>query len=282
RLRFDFTHFAVPSGEDLSRVEKQINEWVQESIPVNVEIMTVDDAKKTGAMALFDEKYKGDVRVVSVGGVSKELCAGTHLRNTGEIGLFKIISSGSTAAGIRRIEALTGMAAYSHAAENDNFMQEMKELFKAVNLQDLSDRIKKTVKDERELEKKLQDMKKQGVLANVDGYLKNARDVDGMTVLTVKLIDTDKETVRELGDILRQKVKKAVIVIASVADGKVAFVSMVSDELTDRLDAAKIVKQVAAICRGGGGGKKNMAEAGGKDPSKVDEALAMVEKAVRG
>jgi alanyl-tRNA synthetase len=281
RLRFDFTHFAALTDEEVRKTEKMVNKWVQESIPVTVQVMTVNEAKNTGAMALFEEKYKGDARVVSVGDVSKELCAGTHLRNIGEIGLFKIISSASTAAGIRRIEALTGECSYAMVVENEDFIKELKGAFKTVDMKELEDKIKKLIRDHRELEKKVEEVKKAGILKDVDEYVKGAKIINGASVITLKFNDVEKDAVRELGDVLRGRLKNAVIVIASVNEGRLAFLSMVTDDLTARFDAAKIVKQVAAVCGGGGGGKKNMAEAGGKDLSKIDEALAEVEKAVK-
>jgi alanyl-tRNA synthetase len=282
RLRFDFTHFAPLTVEEIRNVEKTVNGWIQKSMTVSVDVMTVDDAKKTGAMALFEEKYKGDVRVVSVGGVSKELCAGTHLHNIGEAGLFKIISSSSTAAGIRRIEALTGEASYARVLENEGFINDMRETFKTNGLKELGEKVARLIKDNRELEKQVEDVKKAGIMKNIDEYISSAVDVGGVKVITLKFGDVEKDVVRQLGDVLREKVKKGVIVIASVAGGRISFLSMVTDDLTDRLDASKIVKQVAAVCGGGGGGKRNMAEAGGRDASKIDEALLTVAKAVRG
>ena len=282
RLRFDFTHFAPMTDEETRRVEKTVNDWIQKSLPVSVKVMTVTDAKNTGAMALFEEKYRGDVRVVSMGDVSKELCAGTHLRNIGEVGLFKIVSSSSTAAGIRRIEAATGEASYAMVQENEDFIKGMRETFRTGNLKELEEKIGRLIKDNRELEKKVEDVKKAGIMKNIDEYIKSAVDVDGVKVITLKFGNVEKDAVRQLGDVLREKVKKSVIVIASVTEGKISFLSMVTDDLTDRLDASKIVRQVAAVCGGGGGGKKNMAEAGGRDESKIDEALLAVVTAVKG
>ncbi len=282
RLRFDFTHFAPLTDEEIRRVEKTVNDWIQKSIPVSVKVMTVTEAKNTGAMALFEEKYRGEVRVVSMGGVSKELCAGTHLGNIGETGLFKIVSSSSTAAGIRRIEALTGEASYTMVLENEDFIKGMRETFRTGSLKELEEKIGRLIKDNRELEKKVEEVKKAGIMKNIDEYINSAVDVDGVKVITLKFNNVEKEAVRQLGDVLREKVKKSVIVIASATEGKISFLSMVTDDLTERLDASKIVKQVAAICGGGGGGKKNMAEAGGRDESKIDEALLTVVKAVKG
>jgi alanyl-tRNA synthetase len=282
RLRFDFTHFAALTDEEVATVERMINKWVQQSVAVSVTTMSVEEAKNSGAMALFEEKYKGEVRVVTVGDISKELCAGTHLHNIGEIGLFKIVSSSSTAAGIRRIEATTGDASYQQVLENENILKELKVSFKTSDNAELKDKINKMVKEFKELDKKVSEVKKAGMMKNVDEYIAAAKDVNGIKVITIRFADADKEAVRQLGDVLREKVKKAVMVIASTAQGRISFLAMVTDDITDKYDASKIVKRAAAICGGGGGGKKNMAEAGGKDVSKIDEALAEVEKAVRG
>ncbi len=282
RLRFDFTHFAPLTDDEVKRTEKMVNNWVQESMPVTVQVMTVDEAKKTGAMALFEEKYRGDVRVVSMGNVSKELCAGTHLKNIGQIGLFKIISASSTAAGIRRIEAVTGEVSYEMTVENEDFIRNMKEIFKTSGMRELGEKVGRLIKENKELEKKVGEVKKAGIMKDMDEYIKAAVDVDGVKVITLRFDNVEKEAVRQLGDVLREKVRRAVIVIASVTEGRISFLSMVTDDLTDRLDASKIVKQVAAVCGGGGGGKKNMAEAGGREVSKIDEALLAVVKAVKG
>ncbi len=282
RLRFDFTHYAALSEHEVRLAEKMVNKWIQESVPVEVEVMSVEDAKNTGAMALFEEKYKGEVRVVSVGHISKELCAGTHLHNIGEIGLFKIVSSASTAAGIRRIEAITGDASYALVLENEGTIKELKTVFKTSDTNELKEKINKMLREFKELDKKVNEVKKAGMMKDVDEYIAQAKDVNGTKVITIRFTDADKEAVRALGDVLREKMKKTVIVIASTAGEKISFLAMVTDDITDKHDASKIVKRAAAICGGGGGGKKNMAEAGGKDASKIDEALLEVEKAVRG
>ncbi|MEI7542115.1 MAG: alanine--tRNA ligase [bacterium] len=282
RLRFDFTHYEALTEQEVRAVEKMINQWIQESVPVQVAVMSVEAAKNTGAMALFEEKYKGEVRVVSVGNISKELCAGTHLHNIGEIGLFKILSSASTAAGIRRIEAITGNASYAMVLENENTIKELKAIFKTSDITEMKDKINKMIKEFKELDKRVNEVKKAGMMKNVEDYISAAKEINGVKVITIRFAEADKEAVRQLGDVLREKMKKAVIVIASTADDKISFLAMVTDDITDKYDASKIVKRAAAICGGGGGGKKNMAEAGGKDISKLDEALLEVEKAVKG
>lgn len=282
RLRFDFTHYEALTEQEVRAVEKMVNQWIQESLPVQVAVMSVEAAKNTGAMALFEEKYKGEVRVVSVGNISKELCAGTHLHNIGEIGLFKILSSASTAAGIRRIEAVTGNASYAIVLENENTIKELKAIFKTSDITEMKDKISKMIKEFKELDKQVNEVKKAGMMKNVEDYISGAKEINGVKVITIKFAEADKEAVRQLGDVLREKLKKAVIVIASTVNEKISFLAMVTDDITDKYDASKIVKRAAEICGGGGGGKKNMAEAGGKDISKIDEALLEVEKAVKG
>jgi len=276
RLRFDFTHFAQLTDDEIKKVQFIMNGWIQESYDVKVELLDFHEAKAKGAMALFDDKYKDKVRMVTVGDVSLELCAGTHISNSGEIGMVKILYSGSTSAGVRRIEAVTGRAAEALLNEYDEFINGLKEQFKVSSIEDIKDRVKKLSAENKELEKNLADIKKAGVLKNVDGYLDSAAEINGYKFITAKFENADKKAVRELGDILKARVKKGAALIVNSADGKVSFLSVVSDDATDKLDAGKIVKTAAAVCGGGGGGRKDMAEAGGKDPSKVDEAVIKV------
>jgi alanyl-tRNA synthetase len=282
RLRFDFTHFAQLTDEEIRKVERLVNRWVQDASQVITEEMGLEEAKKRGAMAFFEEKYKNNVRTVTIGEVSMELCGGTHLKNTGEIGLFKIVSSTSTAAGIRRIEAKTGDAAFDMFSEYEDFIKKLRSKFKSSEITEIDEKIAKLITENREMEKEIQNLKKADILKDVDGYIKNAKDVNGIKAVTVKFKDAGKEAVRSLGDILKQKMKRAVIVIANIQGGKISFLSVVTDDLTDRLDASKIVKGIAAVCGGGGGGRRDMAEAGGKDPGKADEALALLEGMIKG
>jgi alanyl-tRNA synthetase len=282
RLRFDFTHYSQLTGEEIRKVERLVNKWVQNADEVRTEEMEFAEAKKKGAMALFEEKYKAKVRTVTIGDVSMELCGGTHLKNTGEIGLFKVISSASTAAGVRRIEAVTGQASLEMMIEYENFMENVRTKLKATGTADAENKIAKLITEHREMEKEIQNIKKADVLKDVDGYIKNAKEINDVKAVVLKFKGADKESIRSLGDILKQKMKKAVIMIANIQEDKVAFLSVVTDDLTDRFDAAKIVKTVAAVCKGGGGGRRDMAEAGGKDASKTDEALKLVEELVKG
>ena len=244
-------------------------------------MLTIAEAKATGAMALFEEKYGDKVRVISVGQVSKELCAGTHLNNSGEMGLFRIISSGSTAAGIRRIEAVTGEVAYEMALEHEEFVLAMKETFKASELKDLSQKVNTFMADFKTLEKKVGEINKAGILKNVDSYIEKGKDINGIKVITMKFDNVDGKVIRELCDVIKGKVKAAVIFAANISGDKVAFICAVTKDAVDRLDAGKIVKEAAVLCGGGGGGRKDMAEAGGKDITKVDAAIKQVEETVK-
>jgi alanyl-tRNA synthetase len=281
RLRFDFTHFSQLTDEEIKKVERLVNKWVQDASPVNTEEMEFAEAKKRGAMALFEEKYKARVRTVTVPGVSMELCGGTHLKNTGEIGLFKVMQSSSTASGIRRIEAVTGAASLDLLVMYDDFIKSLKARFKLSETKEIEDRLAKVLAENREMEKEIQNMKKADILKDVDGYIKSAREINGVRGLTLKFKGAAKDAVRSLGDLLKQKMKKAAIVIANVQEEKVSFLAVVTDDLTDRLDASVIVKAVAAVCGGGGGGRRDMAEAGGKEPEKTDEALSKLDEILK-
>jgi alanyl-tRNA synthetase len=190
--------------------------------------------------------------------------------------MVKIISYGSTAAGVRRIEAITGRGAEALFGEYDDFINGLKEQFKVSSIDDIKERLKKLASENREMEKSISEYKKADVLKNVESYLDSAAEINGYKFITVKFADADKKAVRDLGDILKARVKKGAALIANSAEGKISFLCVVSDDASGKLDAGKIVKEAAAVCGGGGGGRKDMAEAGGKDPSKVDEAINKV------
>ncbi|MFW6210859.1 MAG: DHHA1 domain-containing protein, partial [bacterium] len=273
RLRFDFTHFAQLAPEELAKTEELVNKWVQESEAIEVEEMEFCKAKEKGAIALFDEKYGEKVRTVSVKDISMELCGGTHIKNTGQIGFFKIVNAGSTAAGVRRIEAVTGETAVRLAKENELFVEEIKAEFKSRDLKELREKLYKLHTGYKELEKKLADAKKGDMLKKVDEYIADAVEVNGARLVLLKFQNADKNAVRGLGDVLKAKMKNGVIVIANVMEKRVSFLVMVTKDAAGGFDASEIIKSVAAVCGGGGGGRKDMAEAGAKDVSKVDEAL---------
>ncbi len=282
RLRFDFTHFAQLKDEEIKKIERMVNKWILENLQVIKKEMTFKEAKEKGAIALFEEKYGEKVRTVTVGDVSMELCGGTHVDNIGEIGLFKIVSSSSVSAGIRRIEAITGNKAFDLLVTLNDFAENLKERFKATDLNELQEKIQKLMDEKKEMEKQIQKTIKTDVLKNVDSYIASAKDINGIKIITIKLDGIEKSIIRELGDILKHKTKKAIIVIANIFSDKVSLLSVVTDDLTDKFDASGIIKTIASKCGGSGGGRRDMAEAGGKDVKKVDEALKLVDEIVQG
>ncbi len=277
RLRFDFSHFAALDKEEIAKVEAIVNEQIMAGIEVVTKEMTLDEAKKTGAMALFGEKYGEKVRVVSMGDFSVELCGGTHVKNTGNIANFKIVSEAGIAAGVRRIEALTGAGVTKYYADMEA------ELVKAAKVakSDIAGLVKKIEAMQEEIKalhsenEKLKSKMANEALGDVMNQIKTVKDTN---LLAVKVDGVDMNGLRNLGDQLKEKLGEGVIVIASSQDGKVNLLAMATDgAMAKGAHAGNIIKQIAAIVGGGGGGRPNMAQAGGKLPEKIDEALAAVE-----
>ncbi len=282
RMRFDFTHFSALSEEETKKTERLINKWIQEGISVRTDITDFEKAKNSGVIALFEEKYDEKVRMITIGDISAELCGGTHIKNTGEIGMFKIIHSGSTSAGVRRIEALTGMAACGLFNDYEYFVKEMKFKFKSGEMKELREKINKHIEEFKKLERQIERKKKTEVLKEADEYLKNAKKIGGINFIAIKVEDVNKKAVRELGDLLKTKTKNTISVIANVRGSKISFLAAVTDDLTEKFGASEIIKKVSGICGGGGGGRKDMAEAGGRDPGKIDEAFKAAEEVIKG
>ena len=274
RLRFDFAHFQAMTSEELSKVEDLVNEKIQASLPVNTNVMDIEEAKKSGAMALFGEKYAQKVRVVSMGDFSKELCGGTHVANTGEIMLFKIVSEAGIAAGVRRIEALTGKGVIEYYKKQEEMLQEAAKALKAnpsqvvEKIQHLQSELKAVSSENESLKSKLA----QGALGDV---MDQVVEVKGIRLLAAKVEGVDMNGLRDLGDQLKEKLGEGVVVLAAVNDGKVNVLAMATDAAQKAgAHAGNLVKAVAAIVGGGGGGRPNMAQAGGRNPEKADEAIA--------
>ena len=274
RLRFDFAHFQAMTSEELSKVEDLVNEKIQASLPVNTNVMDIEEAKKSGAMALFGEKYSQKVRVVSMGDFSKELCGGTHVANTGEIMLFKIVSEAGIAAGVRRIEALTGKGVIEYYKKQEEMLQEAAKALKAnpsqvvEKIQHLQSELKAVSSENESLKSKLA----QGALGDV---MDQVVEVKGIRLLAAKVEGVDMYGLRDLGDQLKEKLGEGVVVLAAVNDGKVNVLAMATDAAQKAgAHAGNLVKAVAAIVGGGGGGRPNMAQAGGRNPEKADEAIA--------
>ncbi|MGE5645988.1 MAG: alanine--tRNA ligase [Acidobacteriota bacterium] len=272
RLRFDFTHYAALDPAEIAEVERLINEQILSDKPVETSVMELDQALTTGAMALFGEKYGDRVRVVQVPGYSKELCGGTHVRHTGEIGLCKVVSEGSISAGVRRIEAVTGLGALERFQETTNAVHRVAELVRASE-PELIEQIEKMVEQRRALERQIDQLKTKVAQSQSGDLEQQAREIKGARVLAARLDGFDRAQMRQLADSLRNKWKTAVIVLAAAEDGSVSIISAVTKDLTSKVHAGKLAGAVAQAVGGKGGGRPDMAEAGGKDPSRLAAAL---------
>ena len=276
RLRFDFTHYAALDESEIEEVERLVNKHVLEDTEVRTEIMDLEAALETGAMALFGEKYGERVRVVQVPGFSTELCGGTHVRRTGEIGVFKIIAESSIAAGVRRIEALTGEAAYRHYRDAVGAIQRLQQALRT-NEPEVVEAVERLIQQQRAMEKKLSQMRtrlartERGEL--VAGGVRSVKDVQ---VLSSRVEEMDRTHLRDMVDALKTELKSGVVVLGAAGDGKVALVVGVTKDLTSRLHAGKVAQAVAKKVGGTGGGRSDLAEAGGKNPEKLDAAIAQV------
>ena len=273
RTRFDFSHFQAMTKEELKKVEDLVNAEIQAALPVKTDIMTLEEAKKTGAMALFGEKYGDSVRVVSMGDFSKELCGGTHVKNTLEIGQFKILSESGVAAGVRRIEALTGDNIRAYYERLEEQMNEASALVKATPAT-LKDHIAALQKQIKDLEAENEAMKQKEAKNALSGVMDKVIDIKGVKFLAADMKNVDMNELRTLGDDLKTKLGNAIIVLTSEKDGKVSLVSMATDSAVKLgAHAGNLIKAVAPVLGGGGGGRPNMAQAGGKDASKIKEAF---------
>ncbi|ATA60769.1 Alanyl-tRNA synthetase [Geobacillus stearothermophilus] len=281
RLRFDFTHFGQVKPEELERIEAIVNEQIWKSLPVDIFYKPLEEAKAMGAMALFGEKYGDIVRVVKVGDYSLELCGGCHVPNTSAIGLFKIVSESGIGAGTRRIEAVTGEAAYRFMSEQLAILQEAAQKLKT-SPKELNARLDGLFAELKELERENESLAARLAHMEAEHLTRQVKDVNGVPVLAAKVQANDMNQLRAMADDLKQKLGTAVIVLASAQGGKVQLIAAVTDDLVKKgFHAGKLVKEVASRCGGGGGGRPDLAQAGGKDPSKVGEALGYVETWVK-
>jgi len=272
RLRFDFTHYTAVTEREKERIEELVNERILENHPVDTAVMDIDQAIAAGAMALFDEKYGDTVRVVTVKDVSKELCGGTHTRASGDIGMFKIVSEGGIAAGVRRIEALAGRRAYREVKKEEKSLREIALVLKASDT-DIVGRVEKLAAQLKESEKELDRMKHKLQSSQAGDVIGEAKEIHGVMVLAKRVDGIDPKDLRAFGDKLRDKLGSGVLALGSVKDDKVSLIVMVSKDLTTRFHAGTIIKEMAPILGGTGGGKAELAQSGGKDPGKLDAAL---------
>ena len=280
RLRFDFTHFAALTKEELKKIEDTVNQNIRKALNVNTDLMNLEAARKSGAMALFGEKYKDDVRVVSMGDESKELCGGTHVKNTAEIKTFKIISETGIAAGVRRIEALTG--------ENVlHFYEKLEEeVYKAAaelktTPDKLHEKIKHLLEEVKDLKSEQEKLKAKLAKDSISDIDSQIYEVGGIKAIVLKVNDVEMNELRNLGDNLKQKVANGVVVLASVSGSNVSLLAMAGDEAVSKgIHAGNIIKSIATIVGGGGGGRPNMAQAGGKKAEETDRALEEAKKVI--
>ena len=276
RLRFDFTHFSALSKEELKQVENIVNEKIAECLPVVAKNMPIEEARKTGAAALFGEKYGDVVRVVSMGDFSVEFCGGTHVSNTGVISALKIISETGVAAGVRRIEALTSKGLLKYYDDMEKKLQEAASLVKATPNQ-LSDKIRHLQAENKDLHSELESVKSKMAKEAMGDVSDQVTEVKGVKLIAAKVDDVDMNGLRDLGDQLKEKLGEGVIVLASAAGGKVSLVAMATDEAVKKgAHAGNLIKGIAGLVGGGGGGRPNMAQAGGKNPDGIDAAIAKV------
>ncbi len=279
-LRFDFTNMSAVSKEDLAKIEMLVNRYILSGEAVKTEIMSLEEARKSGATALFGEKYGTTVRVVRMGEFSSELCGGTHLPNTAEVGLFHLVSEASVASGVRRIEAVTGLKAAASARENAELLASASSLFKAAPA-DLLSRIDNQFTEIRELKKTIEQYKAKESSGNAGAFLENAKEINGLHVTTAKLKDTDANALRTIGDALRDKDGSVVALLASVNGDKISYLCVCGKEAVAKgIKAGDIIRKVTAITNGKGGGKPDSAMGGGSDLSKLDESLTALESCI--
>jgi alanyl-tRNA synthetase len=279
RFRFDFTHFSLTDFETLNEIEALVNERIRENIPVKIVEMDAEEAFKSDATALFEEKYGDLVRVISLGDFSKELCGGTHTDLTGNIGLFRIIDESSVASGVRRIEAVTGSAALAYSQKNSKILQDTANLLRE-NPDAVPQRIEKILSLQKSLEKEVEQLKVKVASLSAGETEVEIKTINGIKVMARKVLVDNPAALRDLADRLRDKMKSGIVVLGSLAGSKVLLITVVTKDLTDRFHAGNIINQVASIVGGSGGGRPDMAQAGGTKPEKLDEALEKVYEVV--
>ena len=284
RLRFDFTHSKAMTAEELDIVEKKVNEIILEDLPVVTRVMKLDEAKKLGAMALFGEKYGEEVRVVTVGDLdapySMEFCGGTHLRSSGQAGQFRIVSESGVAAGVRRIEAITGLACYEASKEDRKTITEIASVLK-VNKDQIVKKSEQNVADIKSLEKELKEISKKASGDQAGKAVSEAKEINGFKAVVAQVECDDASALREIADGIRDKIGSGVVFLASVNGDKVLFVAMATqDAVKAGIHSGNIIREAAKACGGGGGGRPDMAQAGGKDTSKIGDALDVATKVI--
>jgi alanyl-tRNA synthetase len=281
RLRFDYTHFAPLTDREIQEIERNINDVVFRNLPVRTEVMNMTEAVAAGALAFFGEKYTEQVRVVSIPEVSMELCGGTHTRMTGDVGLFKIIGDSGVASGVRRIEALTGAGTYQRLEEDEELLKNLSHTLRTPR-QELSRVVTRILDQQRQLENELEALKLKSARSGIDTIIASQKSIDGTTVVSAQVNGVDPSVLRELAEQIGAKIASGIVVLGVASGGKVSLVGFVSKDLQKRFHAGNIIKKVAEIVGGSGGGRPDFAQAGGKDAEKIDQALQAVYNIVAG
>ncbi|MFR4591039.1 MAG: alanine--tRNA ligase [Eisenbergiella sp.] len=281
-LRFDFSHFSAMTAEELAEVEKKVNEKIAENLCVETKLMTIDEAKQSGAMALFGEKYGETVRVVCVGDYSKEFCGGTHVGNTGEIQAFKILSESGVAAGVRRIEALTGQDVFDYYNDLEQKLSEAAKTLKTTPA-NLQEKLEHLMAEMKALQSENESLKSKAAKEALGDVMDQVKEVKGVKLLAASVDNVDMNGLRDLGDQLKEKLGDGVVVLASAKDGKVNLIAMATDAaMKQGAHAGNLIKGIAALVGGGGGGRPNMAQAGGKNPDGIGAAMEEAAKVLEG
>jgi alanyl-tRNA synthetase len=278
-LRFDFSHGGSVKDREVEQIEELVNEQVQANTPVTHEVKDIKEALASGAMALFGEKYGDRVRVVRIGDFSTELCGGTHLDSTGQIGFFKVDTEGAVASGVRRIEAVAGTAAVEAVARQQRVLREIGDILK-ISPAEAPQRLRKLLDEQRALERQLQELQGKAARSKADDLVTGARQVNGVAVVAGRIDGLDADALRAVADRLRERLGSGIVLVGSVVDDKVNLIAAVTKDLTKRFHAGKLVQEVARAVGGGGGGRPDLAQAGGKEPAKLDAALDGVYDAV--
>jgi len=277
RLRFDFTHFSKITDEEMRRIEEIANEIIRKNVEVATQICDLEDALKTGATAVFDEKYGATVRLVKMGDKSMELCGGTHVARTGDIGLLKVLHESAIAAGVRRIEAVTGRQAFVYFQQTEEELKKAAGLLKA-NPSELTERTERLLKHTRDLEKEIETLKAKLVAKDSGDLLSQVKEIGGVKVLATEVSISDAKTLRDFGDKLRDKLESGIILLAAKAEDKALLLCMVTKDLAGKFHAGNIIKELAPIVGGKGGGRPDMAQAGGTQPENLGNIFPALEK----
>jgi alanyl-tRNA synthetase len=274
-LRFDFSHGGAVKDREVEQIEELVNEQVQANTPVTHAEMDLQEALRAGALALFGEKYGERVRVVRIGDFSTELCGGTHLDATGQLGFFKVAEEGAVAAGVRRIEAVAGTAAVETVARRERVLREIADILK-ISPEDAPQRLRKLLDEQKLLERQLAELETKLARSKADDLVAAARQVNGVAVVAGRIDGLDPDGLRALADTLRDRLGSGVVCVGSAVDGKVNLVAAVTKDLTRRFSAGKLIQEVAHAAGGRGGGRPDLAQAGAPDAGKLDAALALV------